>query len=193
MSVSLSHEEPWVGPRLAGVDSLGPRPHSTAEILSDFSASLLRLAAAYERDTDRRQDLHQEILMSVWHSLASFEGRCSVRTWVYHVAHNAAATYVARCRRDELRRTIDVDDLELAAESREEDVVAQRRCLETLASMMDQLNPLDRSLFILELDGLKPNEIADATGYTRSKVVARLDRTRAVLKKRMGDAGWRLA
>ena len=41
-----------------------------------------RLARAYEADADRRRDLVQEIHLALWRSLAGFDGRCSLRTWV---------------------------------------------------------------------------------------------------------------
>jgi DNA-directed RNA polymerase specialized sigma24 family protein len=33
----------------------------------------------------------QEIRIALWRSFANFDGRCSLRTWVYRVAHNTAA------------------------------------------------------------------------------------------------------
>ena len=37
--------------------------------------------------------------MALWRSFAAFDGRCSVRTWVYRVAHNVATSQVIRRRR----------------------------------------------------------------------------------------------
>jgi RNA polymerase sigma-70 factor, ECF subfamily len=75
-----------------------------------FSGALERLARGYEADRELRKDLLQEIHLALWRSMTSFDGRCSERTWVYRVAHNATATYVARQRRTklhELARTFD--------------------------------------------------------------------------------------
>ena len=62
----------------------------------EFGAALERLAYAYEADADRRLDLVQEIHMALWRSLGKFDGRCSLRTWVYRVAHNVATSHVIR-------------------------------------------------------------------------------------------------
>ena len=67
-----------------------------AEAVETFGSALERLARAYERDSDRRRDLLQEIHVSLWRSLARFDGRCSLRTWVYRVAHNTATSKSVR-------------------------------------------------------------------------------------------------
>lgn len=36
----------------------------------------------------------QDILFAVWSALPRFEGRASVRTWVYRIAHNVAVSHV---------------------------------------------------------------------------------------------------
>ena len=37
------------------------------------------------RDSDKRRDLFQEIHFAIWRSFAGYDGRCSLRTWVYRV------------------------------------------------------------------------------------------------------------
>ncbi len=53
------------------------------EAASGYGTALERLARGYEADPDRRCDLVQEIHLALWQSLAGFDGRCSLRTWVY--------------------------------------------------------------------------------------------------------------
>ncbi len=86
----------------AGQDALYER------ISAEFAAPLARLARAHEADPSLQQDLLQEIHIALWRSLPAFGGRCSLRTWVYRVAHNAAATHVLRAPaafREESRRS----------------------------------------------------------------------------------------
>jgi len=64
-----------------------------------YEAALGRLARAYEADPEKRRDLLQDIHLALWRSFASFEGQCSLRTWIYRVAHNSATSYVVRQRR----------------------------------------------------------------------------------------------
>ena len=66
---------------------------------TQFGGAIARLAAAYERDIEKRADLAQEIHFALWRSYAHFRGACSLRTWVYRVAHNVAASHVLSQRR----------------------------------------------------------------------------------------------
>src|SRR5262245_65936040 len=69
------------------------------EASQTYAAALGRLARGYEADDDKRRDLVQEIHLALWRSFQHYEGRCSMRTWVYRVAHNTAASHVIRQRR----------------------------------------------------------------------------------------------
>jgi RNA polymerase sigma-70 factor (ECF subfamily) len=59
----------------------------------EHGAALQRLARATEANPERRRDLLQDMHVALWRSFAGFDGRCSVRTWVYRVAHNVAARF----------------------------------------------------------------------------------------------------
>jgi RNA polymerase sigma-70 factor (ECF subfamily) len=61
-------------------------------VMTAYEAALGRLAWAYEADPEKRRDLLQEIHLALWRSFASFGGRCSLRTWIYRVAHNSATS-----------------------------------------------------------------------------------------------------
>jgi RNA polymerase sigma-70 factor (ECF subfamily) len=50
--------------------------------------AIRRLAGGYELDPERRRDLLQDMHIELWVSLKSFDGRCSLQTWVYRIAHN---------------------------------------------------------------------------------------------------------
>lgn len=68
-------------------------------VAAEFDRAFERLARGYEADANLRSDPLQEIHLARWRSLAGFDGRWSMRTWVYRVAHNAASSYVTRrCR-----------------------------------------------------------------------------------------------
>src|SRR5262245_26110145 len=67
--------------------------------------ALDRVARAYEVDPDKRPDLLQEIHLALWQSFEHFEGRCSLKTWVYRVAHNTATSVVIRQKAPQASRT----------------------------------------------------------------------------------------
>jgi hypothetical protein len=81
---------------------------------AEFSDALDRLVRAYELDPDKRRDLLQDIHLALWRSFDKFEARCSLRTWVYRVAHNIAASHVIRQRRMH-QRSLSLEEIESLA------------------------------------------------------------------------------
>ncbi len=81
-------------------------------VADSYGPALDRLARAYEADPDKRLDLLQEIHLALWRSFDGYEARCSLRTWVYRVAHNVATSHVIRQRRHALR-LVDLENVEL--------------------------------------------------------------------------------
>jgi RNA polymerase sigma-70 factor, ECF subfamily len=155
------------------------------EASAEFGPALVRLARSYESDPDRRQDLLQEIHFALWRSLATFDARCALRTWVYRVAHNVATSHVVRDRRLRDRTLVGLDALEgmPVGDDAEERVDARSR-LEWLARMLTQLRPLDRQLVLLYLEGLEAAEIGEVTGLSPSNVATKIHRIKKVLAGR---------
>jgi len=121
-----------------------------------------------------RQDLFQEIAMALWTALPRFRGAASERTWLYRIAHNVALTYSAKRRwRHRLEESIDGPICDPVTQ------VDPRRL--ALLESLQQLNPVDRQLMLLYLEGLSAREIEEVTGLTANNVGVRLTRLRRKL------------
>ena len=64
--------------------------------LADHKQSLARIVATYEMNPGLQQELHQEILLAIWKSLANFRGDSSLHTFIFKVAHNTAINHVSK-------------------------------------------------------------------------------------------------
>lgn len=160
------------------------------EVIASFGAALERLARGYERDAEARRDLLQEIHVALWRSLEGFDGRCSLRTWVYRVAHNTASSVASRPR---LRGPALVSLEELAAEpparpdaQRE---IEERLTLERLLSFVDELVTLDRQVILLYLEGLDRSAIGEITGLSAGNVSTKVHRIKRLLARRFAAGG----
>lgn len=174
--------------RSAADDSpCGSRDQDSLYLVSsrEFGAALARLANAYEANPDLRRDLLQEIHLALWRSFASFNGRCSVRTWAYRVAHNVAASHVERQRRWSAKRLCGLDQLEDApAPDNVERLQDERSALERLYALVHQLKPLDRQLISLFLEGLDAKSIGEITGLSNTAVATKVHRIKSLLAAR---------
>lgn len=146
-----------------------------------FGPALQRLAQATEANAERRRDLLQDMHVALWRSFATFDGRCSLKTWVYRVAHNTAASHVDR----ERRRSSGTVPLESAGELADGRSLAadleQSDALARLMAWIRRLKSPDRQVMTLYLEELDAAAIADVTGLSPGAVATRISRLKAQL------------
>jgi RNA polymerase sigma-70 factor (ECF subfamily) len=147
---------------------------------AEFGAALARLARGYEADTDKQRDLVQEIHLALWRSFRNFDERCSLRTWVYRVAHNTAISWVVRQKRSRRQSFVSLDDL--AAIPGEPDIDRHLN-LERLMRLIQRLKPLDRQIILLWLEGMDADEIGDLAGISAANAATKVHRIKALLAR----------
>lgn len=146
-----------------------------------FGAGLDRLSKAYEADPDLRRDLLQDIYVGLWRSLARFDGRCSLRTWVYRVAHNIGASHIVK-QRAHLSGLTTLDDLDPpAADPSPEEAVGALQAQRRLMTIVQRLKPPDRQVMLLYLEDFEAAAIAEVTGLSPGAVATRIYRVKALL------------
>jgi RNA polymerase sigma-70 factor (ECF subfamily) len=149
-----------------------------------YGAALERLARAYEPHPDKRRDLVQDIHVALWRSLASFDGRCSMRTWVYRVAHNTATSQVLR-RRGKSPAMVSLDELASMTDGRDGEQAADRHlALERLLALVQTLEPLDRRVILLYLEDVDAASIGEITGLSAANVATKVHRIKQILSRR---------
>lgn len=169
-----------------------PKPTTEQAIAQDdlyrqadglYRASLERLARAYELDPDKRRDLLQEIHLQLWRSFALFDGRCSLKTWVYRVAHHTATSHVIRNRRI-YSNLVGLEELDIAGASGGEADVDRLKALEHLSKLIQSLKPLDRQVIVLYLEEIDATSIGEITGISPMNVAMKIHRIKTILKKK---------
>ena len=160
-----------------------------AQVALEFGGALTRLARAYEADPDRRQDLLQDIHIALWRSFAMFDGRCSLRTWVYRVAHNVAASQVVR-RRARVRALVSLDELvSMPATQDSEKSYDRRLALDRLLMLIHALRPVDKQVMLLYLEGVDAASIGEITGVSAANVATKVHRIKQTLAQRFHEGG----
>jgi RNA polymerase sigma-70 factor (ECF subfamily) len=76
----------------------GDRP-ALVELVERWSTPMLRLALVYVHDRAAAEDVVQEAWIGVLMGIGRFEGRASLKTWVFRLVANRATTRAARERR----------------------------------------------------------------------------------------------
>ena len=70
-----------------------------ATLIERYQRALLRVAMLYVADQSVAEEVVQETWLGLLQSLARFEGRCSLKTWIFRILVNRAKTRGIRERR----------------------------------------------------------------------------------------------
>ena len=155
-----------------------------AEALDQFGPALERLARAYESDSDKRRDLSQDVHFQLWRSLQNYNSRCSLRTWVYRVAHHVAVSHIIRERRT-LSNLVSLEEIEVLPDKTDAQSAANRRVdLNRLSTLIQQLKPLDRQVIVCYLEDMDAASTGEITGLSPANVAMRVHRIKNILAKR---------
>ncbi|HEY2657424.1 MAG TPA: RNA polymerase subunit sigma-70 [Solirubrobacteraceae bacterium] len=158
------------------------------------------------------EDLLQETLLSAWRGVEQFEGRASVRAWLYRIATNRSldALRASRRRPEDLQRMTEMPEPTRHAESiwlePYPDVLlegvadqapgpeARYETKETIALAfivgLQHLPPQQRAVLVLrDVLGFRAGEVAEMLETTQPSVNSLLRRARAAFESRLPATG----
>jgi len=152
------------------------------EAIDTFGPALERLARSYEADVDKRRDLLQEIHIALWRSFGGFDGRCSLRTWVYRVAHNRAVSHIRSNTSGSTSSSVHETEIEPAViRDNPETELDRTRAQERLLFLIRQLSPLNRQIISLHLEGVDAASIGEIVGLSAAHVHTKVHRLKEAL------------
>jgi RNA polymerase sigma-70 factor (ECF subfamily) len=121
-------------------------------------------------------DLFQEIIIQVWHSIPAFRKEASVTTWLYRIALNTAIKWTKKERKHAGAGTL--DNLQhLLQESK----TAIDERLAWLYDEIYKLDEIDRSVTLLLLEGYSYKEMSAILGISESNVGVKISRIKKQL------------
>jgi RNA polymerase sigma-70 factor (TIGR02960 family) len=162
------------------------------------------------------EDLLQETLLAAWRGLGSFEGRASLRAWLYRIATNRCLNAVRDRGRhpkelpvmgelpEPTRRTgpvwlepypdVLLEGLADTAPGPEARYQAREAIGLAFLAALQHLPPRQRAVLVLrDVLGFRTAEVADMLGGTEASVKGALQRARATLQARIPPGGRELA
>jgi RNA polymerase sigma-70 factor (ECF subfamily) len=153
---------------------------------AEYGAALGRLARGYEADTEKRRELLQEVHLALWRSLERFNGSCSLRTWVYRVAHNTAVSWVTSQRRARPQILVSLEEVDAMPVPPDAD---RRMALDRLTELIQRLKPLDREVILAWLEGMDAAATAELTGLSPGNVATKIHRIKNLLARQFNEGG----
>src|SRR5688572_14639753 len=153
-----------------------------AEAVGLYGPALVRLTRGYEANPDRRQDLLQDVHIALWRSFASFDDRCSLKTWVYRVAHITATKHIVAERSTRLHELNTLDDAPEPEDHRDTlGSVDRGSSLQRLLNLIERLKPLDRQVILLYLEDFSAEAIGEVVGLSPENIATKVHRIKRLL------------
>lgn len=149
--------------------------------VAEYGGAIARLTRGYEADPEKRRDLLQEIHLALWRSFENFDERCSLRTWVYRVAHNTAVSWTIQQKRARPQTFISLDEIDAIAVQPDAD---RQVALDRLIELIRNLKPLDRQVILLYLEGLDAADIGELTGISPANTATKVHRIKSMLARK---------
>jgi RNA polymerase sigma-70 factor (ECF subfamily) len=146
----------------------------------EYGSALGRLARGYEADADKRRDLLQEIHLALWRSFEGFNERCSLRTWVYRVAHNTAISWVTRQKRGRPQMLVSLEELDAKPVPPD---AGRLLALDRLTQLVQRLQPRDREVILAWLEGMDAVAIGELTGLSARNAATKVHRIKKLLAR----------
>ncbi len=179
-------------------------------LVDRYASAMHKIARAYVRDDAAAEDVVQEAWLGVLRGLAAFEGRSSVRSWIFTIVVNRAKTRGVRDARSVpfsalAREETERDDPAVAADrfagpdarwpghwredvvswgERPEERLLGRELRTRIDAAIDMLPPAQRTVIILrDIAGHATGDVCNALELTETHVRVLLHRARAKIRR----------
>jgi RNA polymerase sigma-70 factor (ECF subfamily) len=175
-----------------------------AELVDTYSRGLLRVARTFIRDRQVAEEVVQETWLAVLGGIDRFERRSSLRTWIYRILVNTAKTQGQREARTIPMSATARDDEPVVDPDRflgpdhrwaggwalgpsewptPEEELLSGETLEVILAAIDDLPPAQRMVITMrDVEGLSPDETAEALGVSQGNVRVLLHRARSKVR-----------
>ena len=162
-------------------------------VYADYFQLVWRILRRLGVQASHLEDAAQDVFVVVHRQLPGFEGRSSLKTWLYAIATRVASDVKRRGRR---RPTHELPPRLVAPDEGPHDAALRSEAVRVLYDLLAGLPDDQRTVFVLaELEDLGPQQIAEVLALSVNTVKSRLKRARrsfeAALARHHARDRWR--
>lgn len=160
-------------------------------LLTRYSDKVHNLAMRITRNPEDAEEILQDVFLTVYHKINSFEGKSAFSSWLYRIAAN---TSFMKLRKRKQQAAVSFDDVttlgeEILTRNRSDvsdvNYISSRHELRAaLEGAIGKLPDEYRTIFILrDVDGLSNQEVGEILDISVPAVKSRLHRSRLMLRR----------
>jgi RNA polymerase sigma-70 factor (ECF subfamily) len=163
------------------------------ELVERYGSKVFNLAMRITRNQEDAEDVLQEVFITVFKKVASFQHKAQFSSWLYRVAMNSSFMKIRSRNR---RRTVSIEDVEPSirqnwvgtrTEMFDVDFMSSRHELRAAIEAAVERLPEDyRAIFILrDIDGLSNEAVSRVLQLSVPAVKSRLHRSRLMMRQQL--------
>lgn len=175
-------------------DFLAGSVESYEQLMQRYETNVYNLAMRLTRNPEDAEEVLNDVFITVYRKIDSFQGKSAFSSWLYRVTVNSA---YMKLRKRKQKQTISLEDLAPAVRAahleddrgctrRSDEVIMNNELRTVLQKSINKLPDQYRAVFILrDVDGLSNQEVAEVLNLSIPAVKSRLHRSRLMLRRKL--------
>ena len=155
------------------------------DVIQSHKGIIYKIANAYCKDSEDRNDLIQEIMIQLWKSFDRYNSQFRFSTWIYQLALNTAISFYRKeSRRKEVSGFLPESILNYT-DTADDDTTDEN--IGILHRFINELKELDKAIMLLYLEEKSYAEIAEIIGISETNVATKIGRIKSILRHRFSN------
>ena len=155
--------------------------HRYELFLKEHQDKVYRICQAYAYYPDLTLDVFQEVLINLWTSWKSFQGKSKLTTWMYRITVNTVITFNKKEKKFRNKEgseyTFDLPE----DDSTKKEKIAHEQALDKMHLAISKLEKEERIIVGLYLEDISYKEIAEVLGTDTNFVGVKINRIKKKL------------
>ncbi|WP_433744694.1 sigma-70 family RNA polymerase sigma factor [Falsibacillus pallidus] len=169
-----------------GLQQNGDLNGYVTQLLEDYGEEIKRMLYSYVKDWQLTEDLTQEVFITAFLKMDTFEGKSNVKTWLYKIAINKAKDYL---RSWSYRKSVITNQFSQQSSKNntaEAEILLRENEKEIISEVFKLPIKYREIILLYYYKEFSINEISTITNLNSSTVRTRLSRGRKLLEQKLG-------
>ena len=154
-------------------------------MVDDYGTQVLSTAMRILGNSEKAQDVHQEVFLAIWKRWHKYNGRTNWNAYLYRAAVRKAIEFAKRSRAEQ---SMQQQSKYGTSAGQPDDSLRTVELQQMLARYLAKLPKRQADVFVLSrIEGLKHDQIAEILGCSQKTVRVHLHRAVKQLARELGD------
>jgi RNA polymerase sigma-70 factor (ECF subfamily) len=154
-------------------------------LVNKYGAQVLNTALRILGDTQKAQDVHQEVFLSIWRRWHKFNDRTSWNAYLYRVTIRKAIRFAKQLRAESLKKQ---SSEHFVSNQQPDGLLREAELKKKLAKYLTKLPKRQAEIFVLSrIEGLRHETIAEMLDCSENTVRVHLHRAVKRLAQQLSD------